>query len=180
MKITTASLIALSLSVIALTGTGSAAVTIIEGSTASFSFDLSDVSPHSTAGLPNTRVGFFFIGLLPSEAFELRVFDEAGDLDPTFLATYTGGTGNSFYDFSPGVSDLDGTFSITMTAGEATLDEYFVSITSPSGGLYSTKYPNVVPEPGSLFLGLLGTSILAKRNRRTSRLFDSVHEGTAG
>lgn len=147
---------------------GCAAVTINEGATARFSFDLADVSPLPVSWAPKTRIGFFFIELLPAESFELKVFDEQGDLDPTFSATYTGGTGNSFYDFAPGLSDLDGSFTVTMVSGSAALDEYFVSITSPNGRFYSKKFPNV-PEPSSLILGLLSISILTFRRGGTSR-----------
>ena len=147
---------------------GCAAVTITEGTTAKFSFDLADVSPIPVSWAPTTRIGFFFIELLPAESFELKVFDEQGDLDPTFSATYTGGTGNSFYDFAPGLSDLDGSFTVTMLSGSAALDEYFISITTPNGRFYSEKFPNV-PEPSSSILGLLSIFILAFRRSRTRR-----------
>ena len=154
---------------------GWAAVTITEGTTAKFSFDLADVSPIPVSWAPTTRIGFFFIDLMPSESFELKVFDEQDDLDPTFSATYTGGTGNSFYDFAPGLNDLDGTFTVTMLSGSAALDEYFVSITSLNGRFYSKKFPNV-PETGSSILGLLGISILTFRRSRSSRDAPTGHK----
>ena len=176
---TTAGCISFSLAVILNIEAGCAAVTITEGSTVMFTFDLADVSPIPSSLEPSTRVGFYFIGLLPSESFEFKVFDEQGDLDPTFAVTYTGGTGNTFYDFSPGVTDLDGSFTVTMISGSASLAEYFVAINSSDGIFYSKKFPNI-PEPSPSILGLLGFVMLTHRRVRTRRDTATVSASLAG
>jgi len=146
-------------------------VVLNQDDTALLSFDLDGPGSGTALSLLNngqTRVGVHFVGLSASESFELKVYDDSVLQPELFHATYSGGTGNVFYDFSPAIPDLDGLLAIKMTVGSATLDEFFVVITLPDGkGCYSRKYPNPtsIPEPSSTLLASVGVLALQRIQR---------------
>lgn len=84
------------------------------------------------------------------------------------LLAIAAGHNETVYDlFLNGVEQVNGTYGATGSGAQFILDDWFVT-SIPFVGSGYTGILTVVPEPGATALGLLGSSLLFLRRRRTA------------
>lgn len=127
----------------------------------SFTFEFTHFD-HQGGGLPgpNARVGFDFLGFSGSDRLRFDAFEDNPTQTAIYSTTLSAGAGSPDFTFGAAWQDMQGTFRVTMLSGAATLQEFFGSVITASGELYSLKV-SVVPEPSAWsLLGAIGVPAL--------------------
>jgi hypothetical protein len=145
------------------------------GNTYTFEFTNLDFQGSSLTG-PSTRIGLELLGFSGTEALQFEAFENSSSESPIFSTNLIASVGSPDFTFAPAWQDLQGVFQIDILSGSATLQGYFVSVTTTDGDFYSSKF-NAVPEPPAISLIFLGSGVLIYVRKRNKKTFSACKVG---
>ncbi|HWX22474.1 MAG TPA: hypothetical protein VN578_21445 [Candidatus Binatia bacterium] len=135
-------------------GVATSQISLNTGDSFTFEFTHFDFQAHGLTG-PSARVGLSFQGFVGTDTLQFNAFEDSPAQPPIFSTTLTASMGSPDFTFGPAWQDLQGAFSVTMLSGSTTLLEFFGSVITASGDLYSLKVIPV-PEPSPFELLAVG------------------------
>jgi len=146
----------------------SSQVLLNAGDSFTYEFTNFDFQAHGLTG-PSARVGLGLQGFSGTDSLRFEAFENT-PAQPAIYSTTLTPAGYPDFTFGAAWQDLEGSFRVTMLSGSATLTDFFGSVVTTGGDLYSLKV-TVVPEPSAWsLLGTIGLPLLAWARTREQGL----------